>query len=81
MVIMPSQVRGARAMLSISQDELAEMTGLKRLAISRLETGVTDPHETTLARIQAALEEAGAVFIETDVGIGVIVKQGVATKR
>lgn len=73
MAITPSQVRGARAMLNMSQDELAEMTGLKRLAISRLETGVTDPHDSTLERIRDALERAGAVFIETDVGVGVIV--------
>lgn len=74
MAITPSQVRGARAMLNISQDELADMAGLKRLAISRLETGVTDPHDSTIERIQVALETAGAVFIETDVGVGVIVR-------
>lgn len=75
MAITPSQVRGARAMLNISQDELAEMAGLKRLAISRLETGVTDPHDSTIARIQVALETAGAVFFETDTGVGIIVKR------
>lgn len=61
-------------MLNMSQDELAARTGLKRLAIGRFETGVTDPHDSTLERIQIALENAGAVFIETDVGMGVIVK-------
>lgn len=74
MAITPSQVRGARAMLNLSQDELAAMAGLKRLAISRLETGATDPHDSTIERIQVALETAGAVFIETDVGVGVIVR-------
>jgi predicted transcriptional regulator len=73
MPITPAQVRGARAMLNMSQDQLAEVTGLKRLAISRLETGVTDPHGSTLDRIQAALEEAGAFFMETDAGVGVLI--------
>lgn len=75
MGITPSQVRGARAMLNISQDELAAMAGLKRLAISRLETGVTDPHDSTVERIQVALEAAGAAFFETDAGVGVIAKR------
>jgi len=61
-------------MLNMSQDELAARTGLKRLAIGRFETGATDPHDSTLERIQVALEDAGAVFIKTDVGTGVIVK-------
>lgn len=74
MPITSAQVRGARAMLNITQEEVATRASLKRVAVARFETGVTDPHDSTLERIQLALEEAGAVFIETDAGVGVIVR-------
>lgn len=74
MPITSAQVRGARAMLSLTQEQVANRAGLKRVAVARFETGITDPHESTLERIQTALERAGAIFIETDTGVGVIVK-------
>jgi predicted transcriptional regulator len=74
MAITPAQVRGARAMLNITQDELAVMSELKRVAIARFETGMTAPHASTLEGIQAALEAAGAVFIETNAGVGVMLR-------
>jgi predicted transcriptional regulator len=75
MSITAAQVRGARAMLNMDQEELARRAGLKRVAIGRFETGVTSPHDSTLQRIQVALEEAGVVFIETDTGFGVLLSR------
>lgn len=72
MTISAAQVRGARAMLGITQAELAEAAGVKRLAIVRFESEVTAPHEGTLASVEAALEGRGIVFIKTDAGAGVI---------
>ena len=82
MAITPAQVRGARAMLNLTQSELAVMAGLRRVAIARFETGVTEPNGSTLERLQAALEVAGIVFIETEAGAGVLLEKrtgGVST--
>lgn len=69
------QVRGARAMLAMHQADLARAAGIGRSTLATFETGDTSPHPSTLARIQVVLEEAGAVFIETDAGTGVIVRR------
>lgn len=74
MTISAAQVRGARAMLGMTQAELAEAAGVKRLAIVRFESEVTAPHEATLAKIEVALEGRGIVFIETEAGVGVILR-------
>lgn len=76
MAITAAQVRGARAMLGITQSELAEAADVKRLAVVRFESGETSPHASTLAKIEAALEGRGIVFIETDAGAGVILAAG-----
>lgn len=74
MSITPAQVRGARAMLNLTQEEVATMAGLKRVAVARFETGVTDPHGSTLERLQSALEGAGVVFIESETGTGLLLR-------
>lgn len=75
MPITPAQVRGARAMLELTQEELANKAGLKRVAVARFETGVTDPHESTLEKLQIALELAGVVFIESEAGRGLLLRE------
>lgn len=75
MPITPAQVRGARAMLELTQEELANKAGLKRVAVARFETGVTDPHESTLEKLQIALELAGVVFIESEAGKGLLLRE------
>ena len=72
MAVTAAQVRGARAMLGITQSELAEAADVKRLAIVRFESGETSPYASTLAKIEAALEGRGIVFIQTEAGVGVI---------
>jgi hypothetical protein len=49
---------------------------VKRLAVVRFESGETLPHASTLAKIEAALEGRGIVFIETESGVGVILNDG-----
>ena len=72
MTISAAQVRGARAMAGMTQSELAEASGIQRLAVVKFESGDSTPHDSTLLKIQAALEGRGIVFIETDAGVGVI---------
>jgi len=73
MPITAAQARGARAMLGLHQEDLAKQAGVTRSTLATFEAGGTSPHEATLQRIQVALETAGAVFVETDAGVGVIV--------
>jgi transcriptional regulator with XRE-family HTH domain len=63
-VIVPAQVRGARGLLSWSQDQLAEASGIPKRTIARMELAEGAPQRRTLAAIRAALESAGVEFIE-----------------
>lgn len=70
-----SQIRAARAWLNLSQDQLAEITGVAKRTIARLERNLTVPHDRTLRDIQQALESRGIVFdFENGVGIGLHIR-------
>jgi transcriptional regulator with XRE-family HTH domain len=56
------QLRMARALLRLTVRELAQASGVDKMAIVRFEAG-RNPHAATLAKLQAALEERGIVFI------------------
>jgi len=66
-----AQIRGARALLDISQADLAEIANLHVATIRRLEAaaGVRGAAET-LVKIQKALEKAGIEFIPAEGGKG-----------
>jgi transcriptional regulator with XRE-family HTH domain len=67
-----SQLRAARAWLNLSQDRVAEITGVAKRTIARIETETTVPHERTLRDIQLALEALGVEFlVEGGVGTGI----------
>jgi predicted transcriptional regulator len=68
-MISPAQIRGARAMLGLTQKELAERAGMSATALVNIEIGASDPKASTLAAIQEALEEAGAEFIPNGVRV------------
>jgi transcriptional regulator with XRE-family HTH domain len=56
------QLRMARALLRLTVRELAQASGVDKMAIVRFEVG-RNPHAATLSKLQAALEERGIVFI------------------
>jgi predicted transcriptional regulator len=66
-----AQIRGARALLDISQADLAQIADLHVATIRRLEaaTGVRGAAETVV-KIQKALEKAGIEFIPAQGGKG-----------
>ena len=66
-MITPAQIRGARAMLGLTQKELAERAGLSATALVNIEIGASDPKASTLIAIQTALEEAGIEFLPNGV--------------
>jgi transcriptional regulator with XRE-family HTH domain len=64
-----AQIRMARAALVWTVRELAERAGVHRNTIVRVESGDASPHSATFAVIRRALEEAGILFIEPEVGV------------
>lgn len=60
----PAQCRAARALLGISQADLAEMSGVSRVPLANFESGKTQPYLRSLSALRDALEAAGVVFIE-----------------
>jgi len=62
-MITPEQIRGARAMLGMTQAELAKLAGLSTTGLNNIERGSADPKASTLSAIQLALEGRGIVFL------------------
>ena len=69
MLITPDQIRAARALLRMDQDELARRANVSVVTVRRLEApdGLTKVAPGTLDEIQRALEAAGAEFIDRGV--------------
>lgn len=65
-----AQIRAARAMLGLKQQELAQKAGLSTGTLNNIERGVqTDPKLSTLKAIQKALEAEGVEFTEGAMGV------------
>lgn len=78
-MISPQQIRGARAMLGLTQAALASSAGISTTALNNIERGAADPKASTLGAIQRALEAAGVEFIaENGGGPGVRLRKGQA---
>jgi putative transcriptional regulator len=52
---MKNKLRVIRAELGISQAELAEMAGLSRVTVNRVERGIHTPDGTTILKLARAL--------------------------
>ena len=61
----PAQIRAARHLASLSQADIAGVTGLSLPTIKRAESErVVSVSEEAIAAIRAALESAGVIFVE-----------------
>lgn len=68
----PSQSRAARALIGLSQVELAALSNLSESSIRDFEKGRRVPSINNLNAIRRALEDAGVIFIqENGAGPGV----------
>lgn len=67
-MVTPEQIRGARAMLGITQADLAHRAGISTTGLNNIERGHADPKTSTLRAIEAALREAGVIFIAENGG-------------
>jgi transcriptional regulator with XRE-family HTH domain len=72
------QLRGARALLRLSVNDLAARAGIGKGTIARIEAGFS-AYTLTLRRLREVLEESGVIFIDAseDAGAGVRLKLGV----
>lgn len=61
-MLKPEQIRGARAMLGLTQAEVAKRAGVSTTGLNNIERGLSDPKASTLAAIQSVLEAAGVEF-------------------
>lgn len=66
------QIRAARALLNISQVELAQMAGMGVVTLRRIESSHDERagSKETLTKLQGALEAEGIEFIEAARGKG-----------
>jgi predicted transcriptional regulator len=61
-MLKPEQIRGARAMLALTQAEVAKRAGISTTGLNNIERGASDPKSSTLTAIQQVLEAAGVEF-------------------
>lgn len=70
--MLPEQLRMARSALKIGVRELAEMAGVTTATITRFENERGGLNSVTSAKLKAALEAAGVIFLpENGEGSGV----------
>jgi transcriptional regulator with XRE-family HTH domain len=63
-----AQCRAARALIGISQEELAARSKVAKATIANFEAGRRMPYDRTLADLRTALEAAGVEFIDENGG-------------
>jgi hypothetical protein len=75
MSISGPQARAARALAEWPRDHVARLSGLDIDALRAFEVGKIHPGEAAVARLRAALESGGVIFIdENGAGAGVHLK-------
>lgn len=63
----PEQCRAGRALVAMSQQDLANASEVAKTTIINFETGKRQPYKRTIAAMQAALEARGVAFTEDGV--------------
>ena len=69
-LISKEQCKAARALVHMSQSDLAEAADVSKQTLVDFERGARQPYNRTLADIVRALEAAGVIFIEADEAAG-----------
>jgi len=72
-------IRAARTLLVMSQEELAQRSGVSRATIQRIETGDEGTAWKQIEKVRLALEDSGIEFLPSAPGRGpaVAIKRGV----
>jgi transcriptional regulator with XRE-family HTH domain len=70
-----AKTRAARAVLGLSQDELAELVGLTQRSVHRIEQGLVEPRLRTIATIEQFWNDRDIAFEDLpDGGFRLVVK-------
>jgi transcriptional regulator with XRE-family HTH domain len=83
-MIVPAQIKAARALLGLGQQELSELADVGISTLKRIELATDfSGAARTLWKIQTALETAGVEFIPADEtkGPGVRLKRGTSSNQ
>jgi transcriptional regulator with XRE-family HTH domain len=70
--ITPAQCRAARALIDMTQPELAERSGLGLSTIVDFEKSRRQVSDRAIADLRTALERAGVRFVQTENATGVM---------
>ncbi|WP_043347760.1 helix-turn-helix transcriptional regulator [Methylobacterium sp. B1] len=65
-MLTPAHIRAARALLDITQPELAARAGMSKTALVNIERGTSVPKPATLSAIERVLTDAGIEFLPGD---------------
>jgi DNA-binding XRE family transcriptional regulator len=74
-VITREQCKAARALVHMTQTDLATAARVSKQTLVDFERGARQPYDRTLADVVAALEAAGVIFIAADDIAGAGVRQ------
>ena len=69
-MISKEQCKAARALVHMSQSDLAEAASVSKQTLVDFERGARQPYDRTLADVVRALEAAGVILIEADAAAG-----------
>ena len=67
------QIRAARSLLGLSQDDLASIAGVSRRTIVKLESDPAGLETETVESVLSALRNGGITFVSADGSLGVTV--------
>lgn len=68
--IVPSQIRAGRALVSMTQEDLAKSAEVGIASLREIEGGRRPPDTDVTTKLRRALEKAGVIFVPSDASAG-----------